>query len=250
MAATTTTAKRRPIHREIADELRQRIAADAYKGAELPRELSLMEEFGVSRHTIRAALQHLVNDGIIERRAGSGTKITERAKGGIWAAGSLSHLIGEFTPDQYLTLSIREEPVENFPREAELFGLAPGSRIFHVLRILTLNDLPYAFVNIFALNEAAKRVPESELGIEPLVTLIERYAKVRPARVRQVASASSASDQAARQLGIKPGSAVLHLQRIYFDSDDRPFLHVDLLCRPDRYQHVMDFVHEAPGRQG
>jgi GntR family transcriptional regulator len=250
MAATTTTAKRRPIHREIADELRQRIAADAYKGAELPRELSLMEEFGVSRHTIRAALQHLVNDGIIERRAGSGTKITERAKGGIWAAGSLSHLIGEFTPDQYLTLSIREEPVENFPREAELFGLAPGSRIFHVLRILTLNDLPYAFVNIFALNEAAKRVPESELGIEPLVNLIERYAKVRPARVRQVASASSASDQAARQLGITPGSAVLHLQRTYFDSDDRPFLHVDLLCRPDRYQHVMDFVHEAPGRQG
>ncbi len=247
--AATTSAKRRPIHREIADELRQRIAGDAYHGAELPRELSLMEEFGVSRHTIRTALQHLVNDGIIERRAGSGTKVTERAKGGIWAAGKLSHLIGEFTPDQYLTLSIREEPIENFPQAASLFGLEPGSLIFHVLRVLMQNDLPYAFVNIFALNEAAKRVPESELGVKPLINLIEQYAKVRPARVRQVSSASSANDQAARQLGIKAGSAVLHLQRTYFDSDGRPFLHVDMLCRPDRYQHVMDFVHEMPGKQ-
>lgn len=244
----TTTAKRRPIHREIADELRQRIASDTYKSSEIPRELSLMQEFGVSRHTIRAALQHLVNDGIIERRAGSGTKVTERAKGGIWAAGSLGDLIGEFTPDQYLTLSIREESIDGFPKAATLFGLEPGALIFHVLRILMLNDLPYAFVNLFALTEAARPIPESELGLKPLVDLIEQYGKVRPARVRQVASATSASDQAARQIGIKAGSAVLHLERTYFDSDGRPFLHVDLLCRPDRYQHVMDFVHETPGK--
>lgn len=248
--AETTTAKRRPIHREIADELRQRIASDAYNGVELPRELTLMEEFGVSRHTIRAALQHLVNDGIIERRAGSGTKVTERAKGGIWAAGSLSHLIGEFTPDQYLTLSIREEPIENFPEAAALFGPQAGSLIFHVLRVLTLNDLPYAFVNIFALNEAAKRIPKSQLGLEPLVVLIERFAKVRPARVRQVISACAADDESARQLGIRSGSPVLRLERTYIDSDGRPFLHVDLLSRPDRYKHVMDFVHETPGNLG
>ena len=30
----------------------------------------------------------------------------------------------------------------------------------------------------------------------------------------------------------------------------RPFLHVDLLSRPDRYKHVMDFVHETPGKPG
>lgn len=237
--------KRRPMHREIADQLRQRIASNQYQGSELPRELSLMKEFGVSRHTIRTALQHLVNDGLIERRAGSGTKVTERAKGGIWAAGSLGELIGEFTPDQYLTLSIREEPVDRFPEAAALFGLEKGELIFHILRILTLNDLPYAFVNILALKENARMVPESELGMKPLIQLIEQYAKVRPARVRQVTSASTADEQTARQLGIKAGTAVLHLRRTYFHSGGRPFLHVDLLCRPDRYQHVIDFVHEA-----
>lgn len=243
----STTAKRRPIHREIADELRQRIAADAYDGVELPRELSLMEEFGVSRHTIRAALQHLVNDGIIERRAGSGTRITERAKGGIWAAGSLSNLIGEFTPDQYLTISIREEPAENFPDAAALFEIPTGGQIFHILRILMLNDLPYAIANVFALSEAARSIPEAELGQQPLVALVERYGKIRPARVRQVISASSADNKAARELGIQSGTPILHVQRTYFDADGRPFLHVDFLARPDRYKHVMDFVHEVPG---
>ncbi|MGX5805494.1 GntR family transcriptional regulator [Bradyrhizobium sp. Arg314] len=241
-----TISKRRPMHREIADQLRRRIAAEQYEGAELPRELSLMEEFGVSRHTIRTALQHLVDDGLIERRAGSGTKVTERAQGGIWAAGKLGDLIGEFTPDQYLTLSIRDEPATRFPAAAALFDLGQDDLVFHVLRMLMLKDLPYALVNMYALRNQARLIPEAELGIKPLVQLIEQYAKVRPARVRQVSSANIADEQVARQLGVQPGTAVLHLQRTYFDSDGRPFLHVDLLCRPDRYQHVMDFVHETP----
>jgi GntR family transcriptional regulator len=242
----TSTGKRRPMHSEIAEVLRKRIASDQYHGAELPRELSLMEEFGVSRHTIRQALQHLVDDGLIERRAGSGTKVTGRAKGGIWAVGSLSELIGEFSPNQYLTLSIREEPADHFPEAAALFGLKKGSRIFHILRILTLNDLPYALANMLALKEHARLVPELELGRRPLVQLLEEYGKIRPARVRQIATAASADEQTSRQLGIKVGTAVLHLRRSYFDRDGRPFLHVDVLCRPDRYQHVTDFLHEAP----
>lgn len=244
------TEKRRPIHREIADEMRKRIATHAYPGAELPRELSLMEEFGVSRHTIRAALQQLVNDGIVERKAGSGTRITERAKGGIWAAGSLGRLIGEFTPDQYLTLSIREAAAREHPDAALLFGLAPEDHVFHILRLLMQKDLPYGVVNMFARVEVARPVPQALLGIQPFITLIEQHAKVRPARVRQVASACSADDQSARQLGVTPGAAVLRLQRTYFDSNGSPFLHVDLMCRPDRYQQVIDFVHEAPAEQG
>lgn len=242
-------SKKKPMHRNIADQLRKRISADRYRGTELPRELSLMEEFGVSRHTIRSALQHLVNDGLIERRAGSGTRVTERAKGGIWAVGSLSELIGEFTPDQYLTLSIREESATRFPAAAALFGVPRDGRIFHVLRILTTKGLPFALVNMFAAKEHARKIPKADMTVKPLVELIEQHGRVRSAKVRQVASASNADDEVARQLGIPVGTAVLSLQRTYFDSDGGPILHVDLLCRTDRYKQVMDFVHET-AKQG
>jgi GntR family transcriptional regulator len=240
--------KTKPKHRQIAEQLRKRIAEDHYGSTELPRELSLMDEFRVSRHTIRSALQHLVNEGLIERRAGSGTKVTDRARGGIWAIGSLGELIGEFTPDQYLTISAREEPSAPYPSIAELFGLSRNAPLFHILRLLMISSQPYAVANVFTLAEYGRVLPEGEIGRKPLIDLVEKYARARPTRARQAASARSADREVARQLGIDEGAAVLLLQRTYFDADGVPFLHADVLCRPDRYQQVMDFVHEpAPG---
>lgn len=61
------------MHQVIAEKLRHRIADGAFPDGRVPPELVLMDDFQVSRHTIRAALQRLVTDGLIERRAGSGT---------------------------------------------------------------------------------------------------------------------------------------------------------------------------------
>ena len=54
-------------------------------------------------------------------------------------------------------------------------------------------------------------------------------------------------EQTARQLGIAVGTPVLIIHRTYFDADDRPLVFAQLFCRPDRYQQVVDFVHETNG---
>src|SRR5205085_1065842 len=81
----------------------------------LPPELVLVEEFGVSRHTVRAALQRLVADGLIERRAGLGTTVTKRAAGGSWLIGSLDELL-EYQVDQIELLDARLVPGKDFPQ--------------------------------------------------------------------------------------------------------------------------------------
>lgn len=69
-----------PKHREISRLLRAEIAAGRY-GADkrLPSEPQLARKFGVSRPTIARALLDLQNDGLIERRAGSGTFVRATA---------------------------------------------------------------------------------------------------------------------------------------------------------------------------
>jgi GntR family transcriptional regulator len=236
---------RQPIHRQITDKLRQRIAAGKYGEEGLPPELNLMDEFGVSRHTVRTALQKLVNDGLIERRAGSGTRVTPRATGGVWVVGSLDDLIGEYAPHQFLTLSAQVEPASRFPAIASLFGVSRKGNVFHILRLLTASDLPYALVNVFSPAELAATVPASEIGAKPLIDLVEGYGKVRPRRARQIATAAAADQQTSRQLGVPAGAPVLVLHRTYFDGDGRPLVHAELSCRPDRYQQTVDFLHEA-----
>src|SRR6056297_3316283 len=65
-----------PLHEQIEKELRLLIAKPEYiNGKMLPTEMELSRLFGVSRATIRQAISRLVNERLLERRKGSGTKV-------------------------------------------------------------------------------------------------------------------------------------------------------------------------------
>jgi DNA-binding LacI/PurR family transcriptional regulator len=65
-----------PKHRDISRQLRTDIAAGRYTaGGRLPSEPQLVKQFGVSRPTVARALLDLQSEGLIERRAGSGTYV-------------------------------------------------------------------------------------------------------------------------------------------------------------------------------
>ena len=67
-----------PRHREIYQELKAEIVAGKYDHARrMPSESELVIRFGVSRPTIARALLQLTNEGILERRAGSGTYLNK-----------------------------------------------------------------------------------------------------------------------------------------------------------------------------
>lgn len=67
------------IYKSIADRLRVRLnSADYTIGSPLPGEKKLADEFGVSRMTIRKAVDLLVGWGLVQRRQGSGTWVTKK----------------------------------------------------------------------------------------------------------------------------------------------------------------------------
>ncbi|MEM5500169.1 phosphonate metabolism transcriptional regulator PhnF [Ahrensia kielensis] len=69
------------IWRQIADELRNEIATNlALKDSRLPSELTLAKRFDVNRHTVRAALNALAKEGIVESRQGQGTFVRRQTR--------------------------------------------------------------------------------------------------------------------------------------------------------------------------
>jgi len=67
-------------HGQLSSQLRAEIAGGRYgAGARLPSEAQLVKQFGVSRPTVARALLDLRSEGLIERRAGSGTYVRESA---------------------------------------------------------------------------------------------------------------------------------------------------------------------------
>jgi DNA-binding GntR family transcriptional regulator len=59
----------------VADELRRRLLAGVYRGGEQLRDTELSVEFGVARPTVRAAVQMLVADGLLERGRGRSAEV-------------------------------------------------------------------------------------------------------------------------------------------------------------------------------
>src|SRR5256885_11024159 len=72
-----------PKHRQISRQLLAEIAAGKYApSGRLPSEAQLVERFGVSRPTAARALRDLQDQGLVERRVGSGTYVRGPAEAG------------------------------------------------------------------------------------------------------------------------------------------------------------------------
>ena len=66
--------REQPLYQQLYQDLRSRVQTGEYKPGDLfPAESELMRDYGVSRITIRSALDHLVKDGFLERFPGKGS---------------------------------------------------------------------------------------------------------------------------------------------------------------------------------
>jgi GntR family transcriptional regulator len=242
--------RRNTMHAETARVLRDRIATGIYQVNELlPPEVLLAAEFNLSRHTVRAAMKALVDEGLIERQPGRGTVVSPRKPGGTWGVKSINDLIGEFNESQIVVLKKGSVLVKTCPDVIPIFKLRANASVFSIERVISTKDGPMALNRLYTHPRYAVRLPADKIGYTPLIELIEEHCRVEAVRTRQVATALAATPHMATMLGIRPGSPLLALRRTYLDRDDEPIEYTELLCRPDRYEQKVDFLREKRSTQ-
>lgn len=68
-----------PMYRQIAEDLRSKIEAGVLaRGAQLPTEIELRDQYDASRNTVRDAIKWLITRGLVETRPGQGTFVVEQ----------------------------------------------------------------------------------------------------------------------------------------------------------------------------
>ena len=77
-ASPGTKLKREALHAQIARQLISELAMDVKAGDLFPSQNAIAARFGVSPNTAREAVAQLVQEGLLERRFGSGTYVTDR----------------------------------------------------------------------------------------------------------------------------------------------------------------------------
>ena len=201
----------------------------------LPPERDLAGEFGVSRITVRKAIDGLVSEGLLVRRHGSGTfvrgrveknfsKLTSfsedmRARGRNPRSEWLRRLNGTVTPEEALTLRS-----------------SPGTPVFRFHRLRFADDAPMALEYATVVADC---LPSLDAVQTSLYEALERAGN-RPVRALQRLRAVLLTREQAELLRAKPGDAGLLVERVGFLQDGRAIEFSQSFYRGDTYDFVAE----------
>jgi GntR family transcriptional regulator len=210
--------------RQTHDVLLGAIRRGEFADGKLPPENELATTLGVSRTTIRTALQRLEHDGILLRRRGIGTRVVmpddDRFQLQLGRLTALDDLLREHGHDSTTEiLNIRREAL---PTLSEQAGLDPDSNWHVIEKIWYADDHPAALLRDHIPCEIVPELPSKH---ELLGTIFRLFDEAGPesiayARVEIVPMLADAA--IARQMQIARRAAYLRLWQRHYSVSDRP----------------------------
>jgi GntR family transcriptional regulator len=246
-----------PAYLTILSELRARIAAGVWPvGERIPTDEALMQEFGVSRFTVRAALDVLVADGIVTRFRSRGSFVTARAEGaGGWLLTSLDDLVAGGFPTPPIVLDAAEGACP--PAVARPLGLDDGAAALRIRVIRRTDGQPYSYSVIHVPQALAARLPgdwPAQSATSSFVGMIAAANGMAIHKAIQSAQAIAAPGCVADRLEVTPGTPLLLLERSFFSREGAPMEHARIYTRSDRYRQIVAFrsraADDAPQPEG
>jgi GntR family transcriptional regulator len=200
-----------PLYHQLQDILRAEIARKLHKvGGKLPSEHQLCREYGVTRPTVRQALEGLVREGLVQKHRGKGAFITQPPLPiGLFSVTGTSDAFAA----QKLKVETRVIRVERVPNCVLSDGSDPAGGWLKLERMRRVNGVPTFFEYTWIHGVLVPGLERIDLNNRSLFhTLSDQY-KLRVDGGRQRFSAVSAPVKVAESLEIKPGVPLLRVVR-------------------------------------
>ncbi|WP_222596953.1 GntR family transcriptional regulator [Chitinophaga pinensis] len=210
-----------PLHIQAEELLRKMIEDPQFRnGKFLPNEVELSKQLQISRTTLRQALNKLVYEGLLVRKKGIGTKVSEKT------VSSKSMNWKSFSQE----MAARGIPIRNFelhiswvkPQEelVHFFDIKPEQKVLKLERLRGRPEGPFVFfVSYF--HPAIGLTGEEDFK-RPLYEILEQDYKVTATLSKEEISAKAADGFIAGKLEIDAASPILFRKRFVYDQDEKP----------------------------
>lgn len=208
-----------PLYYQVAQQIEQAINEGRLApGDRLDNEISLAEQFGLSRPTMRRAIQELVDKGLLVRKRGVGTQVVH---GQVSRPVELTSLFDDLSAHHRTphTEILGNEVARASDEVAAMLAVPPGSRVLHLRRLRFAHDEPLAVMENW-LPEDLIPLGEMDLAGRGLYQLMRsKGVNIRVAKQRIGARAGTPEE--CLLLGEKRGSPVLTMERAAHDDSGR-----------------------------
>jgi GntR family transcriptional regulator len=239
-----------PKYLSVREHLRRRVAGMP-EHALLPPEPALCAEYGVSRITLRRAVDGLVTDGHLVREQGRGTYVTRPAVRHEYRE-SFVHRIAGFSSvmteqgAQVGTTVLTQRVVPAPPAIAGELGLVTSDEVVELERLRSVDGAPNHVAHSFLPESRFPRAAEQDFTGGSLYEFLRREYDADLAHARIVVDVGTAAPDEAGLLDVVAGSPLLVVRTTVHDSEGHPLVHSFSRLRPDVSQ--VEFEVSVGGR--
>jgi GntR family transcriptional regulator len=230
-----------PLYQQLHGLLREQVLSGRLAPGDLvPPESALMRRFGVSRITVRAALEHLVREGLIERQRGRGSFV----RAPLPASDARACLVS-FTAQVIAAGRVPGTKIVAVDRgQAALVGLPPGTfgsdEVVRIERVRTVDGVPAVVMRSYLLARSVVGIDAGHFpGTGPqqsLLYVLEHHFALRLDHGEETTFAAPIDPATATTLAVAPGSAVVVKTCTMRDAAGRPLLYEASFWRPQTQQ--------------
>lgn len=222
-----------PLYFQMSQSLEQAIErGDLVPGERLPTEIELSDTLQISRPTVRRAIEELVTKGLLTRKRGVGTRVTDVQ---VHRRVALTSLYDDLTAagrrPRTEVLQFEEGCVNR--HAARMLGLPATEKLVHCERLRLADDVPLAILSNW-LPPRFAGITAGELASQSLYQLMAAL-NGRPAVARQRITAKAATPGQARLLRIAGHTPLIGMQRTAFDSGGAAVEFSDNVYRAEHY---------------
>ncbi|NNK76356.1 MAG: GntR family transcriptional regulator [Maribacter sp.] len=233
-----------PLHAQIEAYLRSLIKKDEFRNGKrfLPKEVTLAKKLGVSRNTVRQAVNTLVNEDLIERKKGVGTKVVNKK-----ITTRLDHWIS-------FTKEMRKQGIEvvNYlvhtslvvaPEEVyDALSVSQSKKLWRLEKIRGSKQAKYLYsVSYF---HPRVGITGDENFRTPLYELLEASHDTIVATSKERISAIKANKELSSILELPMHMPILKRNRLVCDSGDRPVEYNIVYYHTDYFTYDIEIKRE------
>jgi GntR family transcriptional regulator len=236
-----------PLYAQVENVIIDRISDGSLPpGTRLPSEDDLVQEYAVSRTTIRAAIQSLIQRGLVEIRRGKGTFVTQPK-----ITQELTELTGFVEDMQALGRHAKakvldQQVVAANQVVARQLAIPQGTLVVRIQRVRLADAIPLSFDETYLPKQLGEKVMADNLETEPIFSLLEQKYRTPLVEAEYRLEAVSADAAVATALCIEEGSPIFLIERTSYSIGHRPVDYEKLHYRGDQIRFVTRLLRRKP----
>jgi GntR family transcriptional regulator len=233
-----------PLYVQLEHILKSQImTGDLLPGQQIPSDKVLSEKYHVSTITTRQAILNLAKEGLLIRKQGKGTFVSNKSSNirnimTLSVKGDIEDVIPEGLPAQRVSI-LDSQRIKSPKRIADMLSVTDEEELYLIRRTRSDRGAVISYIKNYLPVQIGERITKKDLQRSPMLHILRDKLGLPIRKGLQYIMAVVADYDVATALSTNISSPVLYLETLILDDREKPIEFVQTFYRSDQYKYTL-----------